>query len=114
MSVIQGCKIFCGLALIISMSGCATMTIEGDGQKSPQSETGTHTKHGSFYSFVWSEPPVSKCDNGHGLYRVRQHTNVAYSIVSLLSLGLYVPQTAEWWCDASSPAVEEEELYHPE
>ena len=27
--------------LIISISGCATMTIEGDGQKTPESKTGT-------------------------------------------------------------------------
>ena len=91
----------------------ATMTIEGDGQKTPQSKTGTHTLHGSFYSFVWSEPPVEKCDNGHGLYRARYHTNMVYVLASALSLGLYVPQTVEWWCDGTPAQDEDEEIYHP-
>ncbi|WP_455202033.1 hypothetical protein [Kaarinaea lacus] len=99
--------------LMFSMSGCATMTIEGDGQKTPQSKTGTHTVHGSFYSFAWSEPPVDKCDNGRGLYRARYHTNMAYVLVSAISLGLYVPQTVEWWCDGTPKPEDDEVLYHP-
>ena len=89
------------------------MTIEGDGEKSVQSKTGTHTVHGSYYGFVWSAPPVDKCDNGQGLYRARYHTNVSYALVSVFSIGLYVPQTVEWWCDGSLKADTEEELYRP-
>ncbi len=98
--------------MIVSIFGCATMTIEGDGQKTPMSKTGTHTQHGSFYNIVWSEPPVEKCENGKGLYRVRYHTNVVYAFISIVSLGLYVPQAVEWWCDGTS-AQENEEEYHP-
>lgn len=98
---------------IYSLLGCATMTIEGDGQKTPQSKTGTHTMHGSFYSFVWSAPPVDKCDNGRGLYRARYHTNMAYVLASAFSLGLYVPQTVEWWCDGTPAQDEDEEIYQP-
>lgn len=89
------------------------MIIEGDGQKTPQSKNGTHTKHGSYYDIVWSEPPVTKCDNGRGLYRARYHTNAIYSLVSILSLGLYVPQTVEWWCDGTPDPEEDEEIYIP-
>lgn len=99
--------------LFFSFSGCATMTLEGDGQKTPKSKTGTHTKHGSYYSLVWSEPPADKCDNGRGLYRVRHHTNALYSLVSLISLGLYVPQTAEWWCDGTPRDDGDEQEYIP-
>ncbi len=106
-------KLLYVLTLALVMTGCATMTIEGDGQKSAQSLTGTHIKHSSYYGFVWSEPPESKCENGQGLYRVRQHTNAAYALVSLLSLGLYVPQTAEWWCNASPDPEADGELYRP-
>ena len=102
-----------GCFLLGSIAGCATMSLEGDGQKTPMSEHGTHTVHGSYYDFVWSSPPVEKCENGHGLYRVRVHTNVLYSLVSIVSLGLYVPQTAEWWCDATPSQQEDEELYQP-
>jgi hypothetical protein len=99
--------------MIIGISACSTMTIEGDGQKTPQSKTGTDTLHGSYYSFTWSEPEVSKCDNGRGLYRARYHTNVVYALVSVFSLGLYVPQTVTWWCDGTPKQVAEEELYQP-
>jgi hypothetical protein len=103
-----------GCFLLGNISSCATMTIEGDGQKTPKSEHGIHTVHGSYYDFVWSEPPVEKCENGQGLYRVRVHTNALYSLVSIVSLGLYVPQTAEWWCDCTpAQEEEEEELYKP-
>jgi hypothetical protein len=104
------CLIF---LMVFTISGCATMTIEGDGQKTPQSRTGTHTKHGSFYSFVWSEPPVEKCDNGHGLYLARYHTNAVYVLASVFSLGFYVPQTVEWWCDGTPAPDEDGDEYKP-
>ncbi len=110
MTTIRAMLIFC---TITGLSGCATMTIEGDGQKTPKSTTGTHTAHGSFYSFVWSAPPITKCENGRGLYRARYHTNALYALVSLASLGLYVPQTVEWWCDGTPKQDENEELYRP-
>ncbi len=106
---IRALLIYC---MIVGISGCATMTIEGDCQKTPMSKTGTHTKHGSFYNIVWAEPPVEKCENGRGLYRARHHTNAIYVLVSVVSLGFYVPQTVEWWCDGTPEPVDEEE-YHP-
>jgi uncharacterized protein YceK len=99
--------------MVLGLSGCATMTIEGDGVKSPESKTGTHTVHGSYYGFAWSEPPVTKCDNGRGLYRARHHTNFAYAFVSVISVGLYVPQTVEWWCDGTPNPDDDGEIYRP-
>ncbi len=109
-NTIRTVLIYC---MIVGISGCSTMTIEGDGQKTPMSKTGTHTKHGSFYNFVWSEPPVDKCENGRGLYRVRSHTNAVYALVSVASLGLYVPQTVEWWCDGTPEQIDEGDVYRP-
>jgi hypothetical protein len=103
-------------AAALVLSACATTTLEGDGEKTPLSRHGVHTAHASFYGFDWSTPPVDKCANGQGLYRVRSHTNAGYALVSLLSLGFYVPQTLEWWCDGGrppSPDDAEEELYRP-
>jgi len=99
--------------VIINVYACATMTIEGDGQKTPQSKNGTHTVHGTFYGFNWSEPPVDKCDNRRGLYRARYHTNAVYVTVPVVSLGLYVPQTVEWWCDGTKADDDDEEIYVP-
>ncbi len=110
LNTIRTMLIYC---MIVSLSSCVTMTIEGDGQKTSKSKTGTHTKHGSFYSFVWSEPPVTKCDNGQGLYRARYHTNAIYVLASAISLGLYVPQTVEWWCDSTPHEEDDGEIYKP-
>lgn len=101
------------LWMVFGLAGCATMTIEGDGQKTPDSETGTHTVHGSYYGFDWASPPVTKCAEGRGLYRVRYHTNAAYALASIVSLGLYVPQTAEWWCDGGGGSGDDGDLYEP-
>ena len=99
-------------SIIVTISGCATMTIEGDGDKMPNSKNGTHTVHGSFYGFNWSKPDEDKCDNGQSLYRARYHTNLGYVIVPLVSLGLYVPQTVQWWCNGVRGESDEKE-YHP-
>jgi len=105
-------RVFFSCFIIIGLSACATVTIEGDGQKSLESTT--DTVHGSFYGFVWSAPPkATKCENGEGLFRVRTHTNVAYSFVSILSLGLYVPQTATWWCQDTREDDAGEEAWVP-
>ena len=99
--------------LISGLSACATVTIEGDVPKTAESRTGTDTVHGSFYDFVWSAPPVTKCENGKGLARVRTHTNAAYSLVAILTLGLYVPQTITWWCDGTPADDSGEEPWVP-
>ena len=101
------------VSLLLVLSGCATTTIEGDGQLTPSSTHGTHTVIGSFYGFKWSEPSADKCENGRGLYRVREHTDALYVLASVLSLGLYVPQTLEWWCDGSRHDSPNEKIYHP-
>lgn len=100
-------------AIFIGFSGCATMTIEGDVPKTPKSKTGTETVHGSYYNFSWQSPVVLKCDSRRGLARACYHTNVVYALVSTVSLGLYVPQTVQWWCDGSPQDDDSEEVYHP-
>jgi hypothetical protein len=102
--------LFAGVTILIS--ACATMTIEGDGEKTPCSKKGIHTVHGSFYGFNWASPPVDKCDNRQGLYRARYHTNLGYVLAPVVSLGLYVPQTVEWWCDGGADDDDEDE-FHP-
>ncbi len=108
--IFRALLVFC---LIVGISGCATMTVEGDGQLTPESKSGSDTLHGSFYSFAWARPTVEKCDNGRGLYRVRYHTNALYALATVFTIGLYVPMTAEWWCDGGPVAGVEEEEYKP-
>lgn len=102
----------------LTLSACMTFTLEGDGEKKPDATQGTDTTHGSLYGYYWSKPTDEKCTDGQQLFRVRFHTNAGYLLASVASLGLYVPQTAQWWCtdttNAFSPDTElEEELYQP-
>lgn len=102
----------------IPLVACMTVTLEGDGEKKPDATQGTDTAHGSLYGYFWSKPTEEKCTDGQRLYRVRFHTNAGYLLASVFSLGLYVPQTAQWWCtdapEASNPDTDmEEELYQP-
>ena len=85
---------------LVCLSGCMSFEVEGDGRLTPQSITGRETVHGSLYGYTWGSRDIQKCSGGLGLYRVEYHTNALYILVSTCSLGLYVPQTVEWWCQA--------------
>lgn len=92
-----------GAALVaVLASGCMTFELEGDGALTPDSEHGSATVHGSLWGFAWSHRDVEVCE-GAGIYRAEFHTNAAFLAVAVLSLGLYVPQTVEWWCDEVAP-----------
>ncbi len=91
--------IFSAVALII-ISGCMSFELEGDGLKTPKSAHGSETVHGSLYGFEWSSREIEKCSDNLGLLRVEYHTNILYILASTCSLGLYVPQAVEWWCQA--------------
>jgi hypothetical protein len=93
-----------------------TFTLEGFGPNDPETTQGTSTTHGSLYGFMWAAPEVEKCIDHSQLFRVRFHTNAGYLAASFVSLGLYVPQTVEWWCTVPllpPPPPAEEELYNP-
>ena len=92
------------LGAVIAMSGCMQFAIEGDCPKTPDSIFGKETIHGSFYGFNWDDDrrKVKKINNGLGIYKVEYHTNIIYSFVSLISLGLYVPVDIDYWTEAPS------------
>ena len=79
---------------LLVCAGCTHFTVEGDGTKG---ECDSGTVHGSFYGFNWSHWEPSKSKDDLGLYRVDYHTNMLYSLAAVCSLGLYVPQDAQWW-----------------
>ena len=58
-------------------------------------------------SFTRSEPIENVCLDGGELGHVRFSTNPAYLLVSVVSLGLYVPQNVTWWCITEEPECEE-------
>jgi len=90
-----------------------TFEIEGSGSITEKSQSGSETVAGSIYGFQWRDRNVGKCDGGIRLYRVEFHTNAFFLLASVASVGFYVPQTVEWWCEGPEDA-EDGELLRPE
>lgn len=107
------------IALILLLSSCMTVALEGDGDKTPGSKTQQEIVHGSLYKIQWSNLgknpwAVEKCNNNVALKRVEFETNAIYILASVATLGLYVPQTVTWWCVGEKPADDPDEtLYQP-
>lgn len=93
------------LVSLVCLSGCMTFELEGAGKQTPKSQIGRATVHGSLYGFEWSERKwnTEVCTNGNHLRKAEFHTNILYLLASTLSLGLYVPQSVDWWCEAPPP-----------
>ncbi len=101
------------LILAIAMSpACATFEVEGNGSITPEAIAGSETVHGSLYGFKWREFDIEKCED-NTLFRVEFHTNAGLLLASFLTLGLYVPQTVEWWCNSPTTDDEDEEVWDP-
>lgn len=101
------------LATLACVSACTTFEVEGSGSFTPDSRTGSETVHGSLYGIQWRPHTVEKC-GPDTLFRVEYHTNAALLLASVATLGLYVPQTVEWWCAAPSDDEEDEEEWVPD
>lgn len=97
---------------IASASACSTVEIEGAGSISPDAITGSETVHGSLYGFRWKPTTVEKCGTDK-LFRVETHTNAGLLLASVLTLGIYVPQTVEWWCNSPTVDDDGEEVWDP-
>ena len=97
---------------IVCAAACSTFEVEGYGSITPEAITGSETVHGSLYGFRWRPFTVEKC-GADSLFRVEYHTNAGLLLASMVTLGLYVPQTVEWWCYAPSGDDEDEEVWDP-
>jgi hypothetical protein len=93
-------------------SACTTFEVEGAGSITPVAITGSETVHGSLYGFQWRPFTVEKCGTD-SLFRVEYHTNAGLLLASIVTLGLYVPQTVEWWCYSPGGDDEGEEVWDP-
>ena len=105
-------RVFVVALALASMSGCAAFSVEGDPacDLTAESHRGSETVHGSIWGWTWGSRDVEKCQNDLGIARVEYHTNAGFLLVSVASLGLYVPQNVEWWCEAPCPEADGELL----
>ncbi len=88
------------LTVGLLLSGCMTFEVDSNASITTESENGSEVVHGSIYGFKWRDYHVQKCDDGP-LARVEYNFNWIELMAATFSLGLYVPQTVEWWCDDS-------------
>jgi len=100
------------VSIIAILSACSTFEVEGNGSITPDAITGSETVHGSLYGFQWKPFAIEKCGTD-SLFRVEYHTNAALLLASVATLGLYVPQTVEWWCHSPVDVDEDEEVWDP-
>ncbi len=94
------------------LSACSTVEVEGSGSITPEAISGSETVHGSLYGYRWKPYSTEKCGT-NSLFRVETNTNAPMLLVSVLTLGIYVPQTLEWWCNSPSDDDEDEEVWDP-
>ena len=82
------------------LAGC-TFTLVGN---APKTETSVAQNKTINATFAKSEQFINACaDADQDLAEIRFHTNAAYLFVSILSLGLYVPENVTWWCGSKEP-----------
>lgn len=76
------------------ISGCQHITLKGDGVPNKHYQ---ETIHSSYYGFYWNDYKEIKASNNEGLYRIRICDNYAYSLIGILTLGIYKPLDVEYW-----------------
>lgn len=88
------------------LAGC-TFTMVGNAPK-PEGEIGQNKTVNA--TFTKSEQFFNACaDTNQDLAEIRFHTNPAYLLVSVVSLGLYVPQNVTWWCGSEEKECEDDD-----
>ena len=96
------------LALSLSLPACTTFEVASNADQPEDATNGYETVAGSLYGIAWSKYNAQKCDDGP-LAKVEFHYNALQFLASTFTLGLYVPQTVEWWCtDPSSESDDDE------
>ncbi len=94
------------LGLTLTVAGCMAFELEVSSNadtttNSQKSVKKYETVHGSMYGFLWHNYNEQKCNDG-ALAQVEFHYNWFQLLTSAVTLGVYVPQTVEWWCDDPS------------
>jgi hypothetical protein len=95
-------------ALMMFATGCYSVHVKSvipdrNGGTKPVNE-GPHyeTQSRTVVSWLWGFAQASDVDeahcNGNGLAHVRARTNLGFSLLSVATLGIVMPQQIEWWC----------------
>lgn len=93
------------VTVALALSGCMSFEVGSNASMTEESKVGSETVSGSLYGFSWGEYHVQKCNDSALALVEFTYTGWQFA-ASALSLGLYVSQTVEWWCD--DPAVKDD------
>lgn len=86
------------LLAFILLSGCMSFELSSNASKTEESINTSETVHGTLYgSWYWRDYNIQKCHDG-ALAKVEYTYTTPQLAISALTLGIYLPQTVEWWC----------------
>ncbi len=95
-------KFFAALcvALLLTGSSCFHYRVAAPGPERPATDYKGKMAHAYLWGMFQKPNPITpdNCPDGVDLYDVRVTTNYAYLLVSVLSLGIWVPMEIEWRC----------------
>ena len=88
------------IVFIVAAEGCYhyRIAIRGEGA----TEYHKKTMHALFWGLVQENDFADNCQS-NGIQEVRVSTNFGYALVSVVSLGIWVPMDIEWKCAREAP-----------
>jgi len=98
----------CIIALFLPSCYHYRVTVE-----TPEPATDYYTKKSVKHAFLWGaiQPKPWKADDckANGIDEVMVTTNFGYSLLTVLSLGIWCPMTAEWKCSKPDESSQDDE-----
>jgi hypothetical protein len=91
------------MLMLATLAGCATTEIVVNPPANAPERTQARTIHGSFYGFRWAGPKAIV--PGGKVRKVEVKDNALYTLVSMITVGLYVPMTVEITTIGTTTAV---------
>lgn len=81
----------------------------------PESDPATDYEDATMHSLFWglvNNPPKQLTDDciSNSIDEVRVTTNLGYALISIVTLGIWMPMDVEWRCSKPTPIHSEEEL----
>ena len=98
-----------GLAVLTltltTLASCYHVRVVPPGPPKPATVTRTATGNAFFWGLLNDPPNPIIADNcsGGALQEVRASTNFGYALISVLTLGIWVPLDIEWTCAKTPP-----------
>ena len=88
------------VATVVVTSGCYhyRLAMHGEGVTEPHKKT----MHALFWGLIQENEFADNC-LGQGIHEVRVSTNFGYALVSVVTLGIWVPMDIEWTCAGEAP-----------